>query len=116
MRKHRSQMNGAEIEALESFIHTRVLPNPGGHADGRMQQKGVSTKELDRALECGNVIEIHKEAWEVRALVRHEMVCVVVGLESKATVTTWKNALDDNHSTIDMTPYTWQVDACRLVN
>lgn len=120
-RKHRKQMKAAEIGTLETHIRkvcARIID--GTHATDRMAQKGVTAKEIVNALKYGEVIEIHNEANELRAVVRFAYgrpkvaVCVVVGMETGTVVTCWKNAGQDNHQTLNLYAYTWNVNACAL--
>jgi hypothetical protein len=121
MRKHRLQMKAEEITALETFVHENVQPMLGNHAADRMSEKGVTVDEIAKAVKFGQVVEIHNEATELRVLMRlaygkpKVAVCVVVGLESKAAVTTWKNNAQDNHKSLDLGAYQWKVDARQLI-
>ncbi len=86
-----------------------------------MAQKGVTAKEIENCLKYGNGIEIHNEAGELRAVVRHAYgrpkvaVCVVIGLGSGTIVTTWKNSGSDNHKTLNVLAYGWQVNVVELL-
>ena len=121
MRKHRQQMKAAEITALEARIHQVCSPELAGHAAQRMEQKSVSAQEITNCLRWGQAVEIHNEAGELRAVVRHQYgkpkvaVCVVVSLETGVVVTTWKNKGSDNHSTLNLWAYQWQVNVASVL-
>jgi len=91
-------MKAAEIAALEISVRKVTAHILSTHAAYRMAQKGVTAKEIENCLKYGIAIEIHNEAGELRAVIRHAYgrpkvaICLVIGLESQTVVTTWKNA------------------------
>jgi hypothetical protein len=120
-RKHSKQMKAAEIEALTVRIRQIAKAVVSSHATDRMAQKGVTGRELELCLQYGAPVEIHNEASELRVVVRFAYgkpkvaVCVVVGLLSGTVATTWKNAGSDNHSTLNLWAYQWDVNVCNLL-
>lgn len=120
-RKHRTQMKTAEIAALEARIRLVCDPEIASHAAERMQEKRVSGQEIANCIKWGQAIEIHNEAGELRAVVRHAYgkpkvaVCVVISLETGVVVTTWKNAGNDNHKTLNVFAYQWTVNVASLL-
>ena len=81
------------------------------HAADRMAQKGVTGREIEICLTYGSVIEVHDEAGEWRAVIRHAFgmpkvaVYVVIGIMTGTIVTCWKNAGSDNHATLNTLAY-----------
>ncbi len=114
-------MKEAEKQALTSRIREVAETVISTHAAERMAQKGVTAREIENCLKYGNGIEIHNEQGELRAVVRHAYgrpkvaVCVVIGLESGTIVTTWKNSGSDNHKTLNVLAYGWQVNVVELL-
>jgi len=122
MKKHRKQMSPAEIGALESHIRKMNYEAIGLHASERMAQKHVNAREITNCLKYGEAIELHNEAGEWRALLRHQYgrpqvaVCVVFSIERHEVVTVWKNAGSDAHRTLDLSPYQFLgVNVCQLL-
>lgn len=81
----------------------------------------MNTAEILNAIKWGIVIEVHNDAGELRALVRHAFgrpkvaVCIVVSLETGHVCTVWKNRGSDNHKTLDRTLYTWRTNVIQLI-
>lgn len=121
MRKHSKQMKAAELEALTARCRTIGAALISSHATERMAQKGVTAKEISLCLQYGVPVEIHNEASELRVVLRFAYgkpkvaVCVVIGLESGTIATTWKNAGSDNHSTLNLYAYQWNINVCSLL-
>lgn len=114
-------MKAAEIEALTVRIRQIAKHVISTHAAERMAQKGVTGREIELALQYGLPVEIHNEANELRVVVRFAYgkpkvaICVVVGFVSGTIATTWKNAGSDNHSTLNLYAYQWNVNVCSLL-
>lgn len=114
-------MKQAEIEVLEVRVREIAATVISTHAADRMTQKGVTAKEIENCLKYGIAIEIHNEANELRAVIRHAYgkpkvaVCVVIGLASGTIATTWKNAGSDNHSTLNLYAYQWNVNVATVL-
>jgi hypothetical protein len=105
-RKHRSQMEAAEIALIERAIHRRTHSEFAPHAFDRMREKRISFLEVSCALDCGELIEVHNNVRDdIRALVRHRQgashVCVVISLISGKIITAYRNAANDNHATLN---------------
>lgn len=121
-RKHYRQMNPAEMQAIEMAVRAIAARRAFvDHAEERMQQKKVSAKEIEICLRYGSAIEIHNEAGELRAVIQHTFgkpavrVSVVIALATGKVVTTWKNSVLDNHSTVDLSKYTWRVNVVSIL-
>ena len=120
-RKHEKQMNGEEKAALITRVRQIAETVISTHAADRMAQKGVTAKEIENCLRYGFAVEIHNEASEWRAVIRHAYgrpkvaVCVVIGLETGTIVTTWKNAGSDNHATLNLNAYDLKVNVASLL-
>ena len=121
-RKYHTQMNAAEKQAVELAVRAIAARRAFvDHAEERMHQKHVAAKDIEICLRYGSVIELHNEAGELRALIQHSFgkpkvkVSVVIGLTSGNVVTTWKNSAMDNHSTVDISKYTWQVNVVSIL-
>ncbi|MFI5260790.1 MAG: DUF4258 domain-containing protein [Candidatus Paceibacteria bacterium] len=121
MKKHENQMTGAEKTAIAMRVAEIAATVISTHAADRMDQKGVSGKEIEICLKYGHAVEMHDEANELRAVIRHSFgkpkvaVCVVIGLESGTIVTTWKNAGSDSHSTLNMFAYDKSMNICAML-
>lgn len=111
MKKHENQMNPAEKAAIAVRVSEIAATIISTHAADRMDQKKVTSKEIEICLKYGHAVEMHDEASELRAVIRHSFgkpkvaICVVIGLETGTIVTCWKNAGSDNHSTLNTFVY-----------
>jgi hypothetical protein len=111
MKKHENQMSEAEKAAIASRVAEIAEKIISTHAADRMDQKKVTSKEIEICLKYGHAVEFHNEATELRAVIRHSFgkpkvaVCVVIGLETGTIATTWKNAGSDNHATLNTFVY-----------
>ncbi|KKS89344.1 MAG: hypothetical protein UV64_C0007G0047 [Parcubacteria group bacterium GW2011_GWC1_43_11b] len=78
------------------------------HFQLRMAEKGITWHEVDGALRSQTLklIEAHDEVGTRRLLVRDTKgTCVVVDIDTKELVTTYKNSSGDNHSTLNRSVY-----------
>jgi len=112
-RKHRIEMNTAEISNVESLVHNiNEWDFSHDHVMQRMEQKGITKGALVNCLRYGRIIEVNSEG---RAVLRLNMkgggVVVVVSLAERVLVTAWKNANEDNHKTLNRSEYGWAVNA-----
>ena len=111
MKKHENQMSQAEKAAIAVRVAEIAAKVISTHAADRMNQKNVTSKEIEICLKYGHAVEMHDESDELRAVIRHSFgkpkvaVCAVVGLETGTVVTTWKNAGSDNHKTLNIFAY-----------
>lgn len=122
MKRHRQQMSSREIEALEARTRKVTEALLIAHAEQRMAEKGITARDIELTLKYGIAIEINSDATdEYRAVVRHAYgkpkvaTCMVLGLTSGKVVTTWKNAGSDNHSTLNLYAYQWNVNVANLL-
>lgn len=121
MKRHRQQMKAAEIEALETRLRQITTTLLADHAEQRMAEKNVTPRDIELTLKYGQAIEIHNEASELRAVIRFAYgkpkvaTCLVIGLETGTIVTTWKNAGNDNHGTLNLYAYQWDVNVASLL-
>lgn len=121
MKKHEHQMSEAEKAGIAVRVREIAETVISSHAAERMQQKNVTAKEIEICLKYGHAVELHDEAGELRAVIRHAFgkpkvaVCVVVGLESGTLVTTWKNAGSDNHKTLNVFAYDKSMDILAML-
>lgn len=123
-RKHRSQMTPAEIEALETLVHSQPSSfwHFGPHAIERMGPKGVTKEAALETLRVGYLVEIHENK-DLCVVFRNDTgpnnarssVCVVVALRTRWFVTCWRNGKQDNHQSLDLSKYRWGVDVGSLV-
>jgi hypothetical protein len=120
-RKHRFQMEPAEIEAVEKLIHSQPSSvwKFGPHASERMKAKGVTHEDIIETLQSGYLVEINENR-DLCVVFRHDVgkssVCVVVSLRTRWFVTTWRNGRKDRHNTLDRSKYSWNVDVTRIVS
>ena len=121
MKKHETQMTAAEKAGIAARVREIAETVISSHAADRMNQKIVSSKEIEICLKFGHAVELHDEASELRAVIRHSFgkpkvaVCVVVGLETGTIVTTWKNAGNDNHKTLNVFAYDKGADVLAML-
>jgi hypothetical protein len=111
--KHRKQMTAAEIQYTESLVHgidTWCFDND--HLLARMEQKGVSKKDAAITLRWGAIIRVQDDGRVLLRLMNgmRKGVCVVVSLKDFTLVTAWYNKPTDQHTTLDMSEYTWKVN------
>ena len=113
-RKHYTQMNGGEIAVVKTFINNVPRYNFIPHSIEKLLKRKVDRAEVEQAIREGEIIEVHNNKWwDFRVLVRLNLfahkraVCVVLSGRNKNIVTCYLNDVNDNHSTIDMTNYTW---------
>lgn len=114
-RKHRVQMNEQEIECAEFVAHSTVGWSFGTnvHLSERMSSKRIIRDDVIDALQAGTVIEAKDDN---RIVMRSDSgVVAVADLRTKEIVTAWRNSQTDNHSTLDLSEYTWQVDLNRFM-
>ena len=109
-RKHRLQMTAEEIVYAETLVHARDewSFSPGSEFDKRLQERGITKDQALEALWHGYVVEVNDRG---RAVIRSKSGTVVVcSIQDGGLVTTWKNASNDNHSTLDRSAYKWRVN------
>jgi len=111
MKTHYTLMSVADREMTTQLVRQIAQTVISTHAADRMAQKGVTGREIEICLTYGSVIEVHDEAGEWRAVIRHAFgmpkvaVCVVIGIMTGTIVTCWKNAGSDNHKTLNTFAY-----------
>jgi predicted metalloenzyme YecM len=117
--KHRQQMSPAEITAAEQLVHSiDGWDFTDDHVVLRMGQKAVSKKDAAVTLKCGEVIAVQNNGRILMRLMRRPApfattkvgTCVVVHIASRKLVTAWYNKPTDNHATLDLSQYAWQVN------
>lgn len=118
-RKHRRQMQLAEITSVETVVHAQECwIGDGPHVTKRARSKRVDGSDIYHTLKTGEVIEVN-DTNDLCILMRkkfgHYAVCVVVNLPTRWIVTSWKNQLHDNHSKLDMSKYRWDVNLCNVM-
>jgi hypothetical protein len=115
LKKHRVQMTAREREYAEFVAHSTAgwtLSN-NVHLDGRMDSKRITRDEIIGALQGGQVIEVKDDN---RIVMRSDDGFVAVAdVRTKTVVTAWFNAPSDNHRTLDLSEYTWQVDVTKFM-
>lgn len=111
--KHRKQMSQAEIDYAEMLVHAiDSWKFDNDHLMQRMQQKGISKKDALLALKWGAVIRVQDDGRVLMRLTQgtRSGVCVVASLKDHTLVTAWYNNPRDNHSTLDLSEYTWKAN------
>lgn len=107
-RKHRKQMTVAEIKAVESLLRSVTSWVSKGHYETRSRERSITRLEVYRAIATGAVIEAKDDS---RLVVRGaDGVCVVCEIPTHRVITAWYNAPDDQHWTLDLSQYRWQVN------
>ena len=110
MKKHESQMSGAEKEAIAVRVREIAETVISSHAADRMNQKIVSSKEIEICLKYGQAVELRHGFGRPKVA-----VCVVVVLQTGTIVTTWKNAGSDNHKTLNVFAYDKSADVLAML-
>ena len=119
-RKHFSQMTQVEIQRVMNAVRANSYTFRN-HAMDRMRQKHVTENQIAAMLTYCQVIECHNNIGdEIRVLVRGKVqgnfVCVVVSLTTKEIVTTYWNAANDYHKTLDKSQYQWTADLTQIIH
>lgn len=114
MRKHYTQMTPDEHKALLYAVRSRTF-SLGSHALDRMREKHIGEAQIRAMLTYASVIECHNDVrHELRVLLRGKVagkfVCAVVSLTTSEIVTTYCNAGNDYHATLDRSVYNWSID------
>jgi hypothetical protein len=107
------QMSAAEIKFTETLTHgIDGWDFTDDHILERMEQKGVSKRDLAITLKWGEVIEVNDRGRVVMRLMTgmRKGVVAVVSIPDRSLVTGWFNKPSDNHKTIDMSEYAWKVN------
>ena len=85
----------------------------GRHAKARMDDKGVTVKDIQETFADFNIIELHQREYsngntDCRILIRGKAedyrgrnTCLSLSLETLRIITVYKNCGTDNHSTLD---------------
>lgn len=118
MRKHQKQMTPAERQHVENHIHGLRGWILKPHAIKRGLERVVDTDALYTTMRIGDVIEVHNDVpAQIRAVLRADLgnasICVAADLTNREIVSVWVNALDDQHDTLNLGNYRWQVDLTR---
>src|ERR1700674_633204 len=99
-RKHRKQMNAAEIQSVDSLVKAVTSWVSKGHYETRSRERSISRLEVYRAISQGSCIEAKDDS---RVVMRHaDGICVVVEIPTRKVVTAWYNSPDDQHYTLDL--------------
>ena len=107
MKTHYTLMNEADKQLATLLVRKIAATVTSTHAADRMAQKDITGREIEIALTYGRIIEVHDDAGEYRAVIRHDFgrpkvgVVVVISLTTGKIITTWKNAGSDNHRTLN---------------
>lgn len=114
LRKHRKQMTPAEIHAVEARVKRVPAWVSQPYYAVRARERNVSRLEVYRAIAFGQAIEAKDDD---RVLMRgSDGVCVVVEIPTRKIVTVWYNSPDDQHWTLDLSQYRWNVNLVTWVN
>ena len=122
MRKHRSLMTEEEITAVEQYVRAGMFTIRTTHALSKMAAQGIKADQVDDVLAHGLVIEVSKKKPQntVKVLLRKTVgsfdVCVVVAVVDGVIVTVWKTNTHDNHDSLDLSIYDWQIDLKEFVS
>lgn len=119
LRKHRVQMSPDEISFVESFVHAmRPVVNPRNtHFVEEMQNDGLVLDDVLHTLKFGSVIEVNDFGSCLLRMLQGQKsgVCAVVNILNGQLVTAWKNDPKDNHKTLRLTEYRWDVNVAELL-
>lgn len=106
MKKHVCQMTDAEIKRCIAKVN-RVASHSWmvcRHAAERMKKKGVTAAEIYYTLQSFDIVE-YKIVPEERVVIRSGEVVIVLSIKRETIITVWRNAINDNHKTLDMREY-----------
>ena len=124
-RKHRSQMSAEEITFVETLVHSinewditatqhaldeaAYKQRPTGHTVG---QSAITKTDILNTLKYGEVIELNDRGRVVIRLMKGKRAgtCAVINPATRKVVTVWYNDPRDNHETLRLSAYTWNVD------
>jgi hypothetical protein len=106
-------MSPAEITFTETLVHSIVdWSFENDHLLDRMLSKGVTKKDAAITCKWGEVIAVQSNGRIVLRLMKgmRKGVVIVVSLSDRMLVTAWYNKPTDNHATLDLSQYAWQVN------
>lgn len=112
-RKHRQQMSDAEADTVLAQVRAFQNVSISHHARQRMRDKGITKAEVSRAIQHGDLIEVHNNVpGELRVLLElvdksRGRISVVVNFNDGEVKTVWFNNYDDTHATRDWSQYRW---------
>lgn len=117
-RRHRLQMTGLEIAALDATVRALTLTpfSIGKHTLDRMAEKNISRADVTLAIQQGRCFEVNDNgANGLNICLRYDgeikSTIVVLSLLSRTVVTTYTNGRGDSHRTIALGEYRWQTNA-----
>jgi len=108
-------MTEREIECAEFVAHSTSGWNliDSVHLNDRCNSKRITPDDIINALQGGQVIEMKGDN---RIVMRSDDGFVAVAdIRTKTVITAWYNAPSDNHATLDLSGYTWQVDITKFM-
>lgn len=106
MKKHACQMSTEEIKRCIAKVN-RVAKDSWlvcRHAAERMRNKGVTAAEIYHTLQSFDIVE-YKIIPEERVVIRSGEVVIVLSIKRETIITVWRNAINDNHKTLDLEAY-----------
>lgn len=112
-RKHRLQFSTEEITYTEKLVHSiNEWDFSQDHVLDRMAEKHISKNDIIVTLKWGEVIEINDKGRIVLRLMKglRKGVVVVISIRERVLVTAWYNDPRDNHKTLNLSDYNWDVD------
>lgn len=118
-RKHRDQMDTAEIEYAEFIVHNHYKEwYMSHHALDRLKEKNVPVLKLIGTLQGGYVVEVSQNRLaSVCVLMKRDYpagaVCAVVSLPTFELVTVWANKPGQMHDTSQSREFEWD---CNVVD
>lgn len=120
LRKHRVQMSPDEISYAETLVHSiQPVVNPrNAHFVEEMQNDGIQLDDVIQTLRMGSIIEVNDLG---RCLVRmlqgpKSGTCAVINIHNGHIVTAWKNNPRDNHKTLRLNEYRWDVNVAEFLS
>lgn len=107
-RKHRKQMNLAEVIAVESKVKSVGSWISKSHYEVRARERNITRLEVYQAIYQGKVVEAKDDNRVVMRSVSG--ICVVIELTTRKVVTVWYNDPQDQHWTLDLSQYRWTIN------
>lgn len=106
MKKHVCQMSAEEVKLCIAKVN-RVASHSWmvcRHAAERMKKKGVTAEEIYYTLQSFDIIE-YKIFPDERVVIRSGEVVIVLSIKRETIITVWRNAMNDNHKTLNIGEY-----------
>lgn len=115
LRKHRVEMTPEEIAYAETVVHSISFDQVNTNLDHFNRERHndwISLTDVRNTLKYGDIIEVNSFGRCVVRLMKGmaKGTCVVIDVRDKKLVTAWRNNPRDNHETLRLSEYGWNVN------